>query len=263
MKITNLIMETLRPFDSIKETTHQRVQSSIRKLRDQRALPLEDLRFLEELFLRLDVTEKKLEEDISRRGNTRDQIKLAWQKTIKPTNGVNSSYDANSKTSEEQQVRLVVERKAKLLVNLESAVTNSVPARDALKGMVATYYADRVQEINTPFHLSRKSFNTEFGIDVVTSANELDVRKLDALLVLDFKAPGFNTGYFGIDRAVIKFIPILTRLLSGNTINRVEQGHPLLRSTKKGGYTQEQLQTVLSKLIEYKAIDQQRRLERK
>ncbi len=256
-------MENLHRLDSAEETKYQRVQSSIKKLRDQYALSLEDLGFLEELFLRLEVTEKKLEGDIARRGNTRDQIKLAWEKTIKQTNGVTSSYDANSKTSEEQQVRQVVERKAKLLANLELAVTGSVPACEALKGLVATYYADRVQEVNTPFHLSRKSFNTEFGIDVITSANEFDVRKLDALLVLDFKAPGFNTGYFGIDRAVTKFIPILTRLLSGNTINRVEQGHPLLRSTKKGGYTQEQLQTVLSKLIEYKAIDQQRRLEKK
>lgn len=261
--ITNLTMDNLHRVDGVKETGPQRVKNSIRRLSSKFALSFDDLRSLEELFLRLEATEKKLNTDIIRRGNTRDQIKLAWQETIKANNEGIKSYDATAKTVAELQVTQVVGRKAKLLTNLELAATGSLPALEALKRLVATYYADRVQETNSEFHRNQEGFKREFGIEVTTSSDKFNVRKLDALLVLDFKARGFNTGYYGIDTAVIQFIPILTRLLAGDTIDHVEPTHPLLASAEKGGYTKDQLQTILTKLVEYQQIDQQRRLARK
>lgn len=202
---------------------------------------------LAQFLAKLEKTENELRSQSAT--EIRAQIRSSWQDITLKKSSKSDSRDGKNALSE--KLRTISDRRIQLTHNLRRAAERAPGAMNRLKEIVAGYYADQITERHRLTPYNQASCKREIGLDPQTYTATGEVRTLDLILVADLNRPGLNTGYLGIDTVSKNVTPLLAKLLADDNIDRINKDHPLLKPNEEGGYTKEQLRTILTKLQAY------------
>ncbi len=208
---------------------------------------------LTQLLGKLEKTENALRTQSSK--ETRSQIRADWQAVISGKSDQVDVKGEDTKDTYTKELRLVSELRVQLVLNLRLAVERSPGAMRRLKEIVANYYADQIVDKHHLTSYTQVECKKQLDLEPHTHTTSGKIRALDIVLVADLDKRGLNTGYLGVHAASKNVTTLLAKLLANGTIDHVSKAHPLMKSNGEGGYTKDQLQTILTKLQAYSAAE--------